>query len=288
MDQTRKEVFLTAIPFSGSELINIAIGIERRGTVFYDIMTRSTKNAVARDVFQYLADMEREHVHIFQSMLTEADKYQVPVFILTDNYLVNLYYNLPQFDLTNLVIENHVVKTEKDYKRYKLTESGISPRGIPGYGDGLVGVDSHEHDEEAHISEDLHYMRIKMVEKRLKKLNLLEKDVIRPELIGNENYKTLLIGWGSTFYLIKEAMELLKKEDISFLHFKQVFPLHPKTSDYLSQADKTVLIENNTTGQFGKLIKLYTGIDVDAKILKSNGLPFSVEELIENLENVVK
>jgi len=66
------------ISFSGSELINIAIGIERRGTAFYDIMTRSTRNAVARDVFEYLADMERQHVQTFQGMLGEADKYQSP------------------------------------------------------------------------------------------------------------------------------------------------------------------------------------------------------------------
>ncbi|MBA7505298.1 hypothetical protein ES706_03964 [subsurface metagenome] len=67
-----------SISFSGSELINIAIGIEGRGIAFYDIMTRSTQNAVARDVFQYLADMEREHIRTFQSMLAEADKYQFP------------------------------------------------------------------------------------------------------------------------------------------------------------------------------------------------------------------
>ena len=65
-----------SISFSGSELINIAIGIERRGIAFYDVMTRSTKNAEARDVFQYLADMERDHMQIFQGMLSEADKYQ--------------------------------------------------------------------------------------------------------------------------------------------------------------------------------------------------------------------
>lgn len=225
--------------------------------------------------------------YLSQNAFNLADKYQVPVFVLTDNYLVNLYYNLPPLDLSGVKIENYVIETDKDYKRYKLTESGISPRGIPGYGEGLVGVDSHEHDEEAHISEDLHYMRIKMVEKRLKKLKRLENDVVSPELIGNGNYKTLLVGWGSTFYSIKEAMELLEKEEISFLHFKQVYPLHPDTSDYLRKAEKTVLIENNATGQFGKLIKLYTGIEVDAKILKFNGLPFSVEELTEKLENIV-
>ena len=67
-----------SISFSGSELVNIAIGIERRGIAFYDIMTKSTKNAATRDVFQYLADVEREHAQIFQNMLAEADKYQIP------------------------------------------------------------------------------------------------------------------------------------------------------------------------------------------------------------------
>ena len=67
-----------AITFSGSELINIAIGIERRGIVFYDTMAKSTENATTRDVFKYLADMERMHIHIFQGMLSEADKYQIP------------------------------------------------------------------------------------------------------------------------------------------------------------------------------------------------------------------
>ena len=67
-----------SISFSGSELVNIAIGIERTGIAFYDIMTRSTENAMAREAFQYLADMERQHIQIFQDMLAEAAKYQTP------------------------------------------------------------------------------------------------------------------------------------------------------------------------------------------------------------------
>ncbi|MBA7698443.1 hypothetical protein ES703_107120 [subsurface metagenome] len=66
------------IAFSASELINIAVGIERRGIAFYDTMVKSTENAEARDIFRYLADMERMHIHIFQSMLGEADEYQIP------------------------------------------------------------------------------------------------------------------------------------------------------------------------------------------------------------------
>ena len=68
-----------SISFSGSELINIAIGIERSGIAFYDSMARSTKNDVAREVFQYLSDMERGHIEVFQDMLSEADNYQPTV-----------------------------------------------------------------------------------------------------------------------------------------------------------------------------------------------------------------
>jgi len=71
-----------------------------------------------------------------------ADKYQVPVFILTDQYFLDSYYNLPSLNLSDIRNQSHVVKTNKEYKRYQLTENGISPRGIPGYGEGLVSVDS--------------------------------------------------------------------------------------------------------------------------------------------------
>ena len=66
-----------SISLSGSELIDIAVGIERRGIIFYDVMIRTTEDTAARDVFQHLADMEHEHIRIFQSMLSEADKYQL-------------------------------------------------------------------------------------------------------------------------------------------------------------------------------------------------------------------
>jgi len=67
-----------SISFSGSELINIAIGVEKRGIAFYDTMVKSTRNTEARKVFQSLTDMERQHIQIFQNMLAEADKYQMP------------------------------------------------------------------------------------------------------------------------------------------------------------------------------------------------------------------
>jgi 2-oxoglutarate ferredoxin oxidoreductase subunit alpha len=216
-----------------------------------------------------------------------ADKYQIPVIILTDQYFLDSYYNIPSLDLPPGKTERHILKTGKAYKRYELTESGLSPRGIPGFGVGLVSADSDEHDEEGHITEDLD-LRTKMVNKRLRKLDLIKQEAILPVLIGNDNYKTLVVGWGSTYHPIKEALDSLKREDISFLHFKQVYPLHPSTSSYLAKAQKIVIVENNATSQFGKIIQHETGIEIKKKILKYNGIPFSVEEILKELRSLIR
>jgi len=224
--------------------------------------------------------------YLTQKSFNLADKYQIPVFILTDQYLLDSYYNIPSLDISGMKIEEYVVKTNRDYKRYRLTEDGISPRGIPGFGQGLVVVDSDEHDDQGHITEDFE-ARTKMVDKRLKKLDSLRKEVIPPELVGSKDYKTLVIGWGSTYNVIKEAISYLRRDDISFLHFKQVYPLHPDTPGYIKKSEQCVIVENNATSQFGNLIKLFTGMDIGKKILKYNGLPFSLEEVADNLEKIV-
>lgn len=220
--------------------------------------------------------------YLSQQAFNLADKFQVPVFILTDQYLVDSYQNLPLFDLVSIKNEQYIVETDSGYKRYKITDNGISPRGIPGFGEGLVLSDSDEHDENGNITEDLD-LRTRMVDKRLKKLDLIKREIIPPQLFGPENYKTLVVGWGSTCGVIKEALLKLGRKDIAFLYFKQVYPLFPMIGEYLKEAPKTVIVENNATSQFGQLIKIHTGRDFDQKILKYNGLPFSVEEITEAL-----
>jgi len=216
--------------------------------------------------------------YLTQRAFNLADKYQIPVFVLTDQYMLESHYNVPSLDPHRIKPERYVVETDSDYKRYKLTEKGISPRGVPGYGKGLVVVDSDEHDEEGHITEDMD-VRTSMVNKRLKKLELVSQEAIPPELIGNPDYKILVIAWGSNYNVVKEAMEKLRRDDLAFLHFKQVYPLHSSTADHLKKAEKTIIIENNATAQFANLIKLHTGISIGRKILKYNGLPFFVEEV---------
>ena len=224
--------------------------------------------------------------YLTQKAFNLADRYQIPVFILTDQYFVDSYYNTACLDLSETNIEKHIIKTDVDYKRYKLTANGISPRGIPGFGEGLVVVDSDEHDEAGHITEDLD-LRTEMVDKRLKKFELLKDETIPPELAGPEDYKNLIVCWGSTYNIVREAVKNLGRDDAAFLHFKQVYPLPNETSNYLQKAQRIIIVENNATSQFAKLIKLHTGIDIKDKILKYNGLSFYVEELTERLNDLL-
>lgn len=213
-----------------------------------------------------------------------ADKYQIPVFILSDQYFAECYYNLPSLDLDGVKNEDYIIKTSKDYKRYQFTEGGVSPRGIPGFGEGLVVVDADEHDEEGHITENLQ-IRAKMVDKRFRrKMETIRRDAISPELIGSDDYEVLVIGWGSTYGTLKEALNNLDDNRISFLHFKQLYPLDPDTWSILKKAFKTIIFENNATAQFANLIKLETGFEIDKKVLKYDGMPFSVEEVTKTLE----
>ncbi len=220
--------------------------------------------------------------YLTQKAFYFADKFQVPVIILSDQYLVDSYYNISNLEIPKAQPQKFIVETSKDYKRYQLVESGISPRGIPG-GAGLVDVDSDEHDESGHITEDLD-IRVKMVEKRLKKFDAIRAEVIPPELIGPKNYETLVVGWGSTYPMIREAIENIGDKKMAFLHFKQVYPVHPDAKKYLQSAKKKIIVENNATSQFGQILKLETGMNFDVKILKYNGMPFSVEELVLRLK----
>lgn len=223
--------------------------------------------------------------HLTRHAFNLAAHYQVPVFVLTDQYLIDSLANIPPFDVSDLRAERHIVETSTGYRRFALTETGISPRGIPGFGSGLVVVDSDEHDEEGHITEDLE-IRTRMVEKRLRKMESLQQETIPPELIGGEDYTTLVICWGTTLHAVKEAVEQLGDRRVAILHFRQVYPIHPAASDYCARASRRVIVENNATAQFGRLLALHTGVEMDHAILKYNGLPFSVEEVVERLKSL--
>lgn len=225
--------------------------------------------------------------YLAQKAFDLADKFQVPVFILSDQYLADSCYNTKPFDVENTAVTEHIEKTSANYKRYALTQNGLSPRGMPNYGDGFVVVDSDEHDEDGHITENLD-LRIQMVEKRMAKLKSIRRESILPDYFGKPDVKILVLGWGSTCNIIKESLNKISNPDIGFLYFKQVYPLNKTVLQYFKNAKKVICVENNFTGQFSNLLKLELNISVDEKILKYNGLPFSVEELTSKINEGLK
>jgi len=215
-----------------------------------------------------------------------SDKYQVPVFILTDQFFTDSSYNTPAFNTADFKTEKYIVESGKDYKRFFLTENGISPRGIPGYGSGNVCVDSDEHDEGGYITEDPG-LRVRMVDKRMKKSESIKAEIIPPKLSGDKNYETLVVCWGSTFNIVAEAVEASGINKIAVLHFSWLFPFPENVLDYLQKASNVIIVENNSSAQLAQLIKFSTGYDIKNKILKYNGFPFSVEEVNRKIQEFI-
>jgi 2-oxoglutarate ferredoxin oxidoreductase subunit alpha len=211
---------------------------------------------------------------------TMADASQSPVIILTDQYLLDSLCDLAPLPLPDAPPVAHIVATPASYQRFAPGPDGISPRGIPGFGKGLVCVDSDEHDVEGRITEDFG-VRTTMVDKRLAKLRPLRDELsLPPRLHGPDDYQRLIVGWGSTAPAILEAMALFPMERTAFLHCVQVYPLPLVAEDYLRQAERIIVVENNATGQFARLLRAEAGCAIAAQWLKYNGLAFSVEEIV--------
>ncbi len=224
-----------------------------------------------------------EAFHLTQKAFNLADKYQVPVFILTDQFFVDSYTCLPRLSADGSENIYHVVETESDYRRYELTAGGVSPRGIPGHGDGVVIANGNEHDEYGDTIED-EQLSQRMPEKRMKKLEALAGESLAPGFGGHKKYKTLLICWGSTYSTVREAVDLSSRDDLGLLHFSQLWPLPADLDSYFQKADKIIVIEENVTGQFAVLLQqLFPGNRFES-MLKYNGRHFYVEEIVEKLE----
>lgn len=224
-----------------------------------------------------------------------AEKYQIPVIILSDQFIADSLLTIDNLDVDNIRIERHILsddelKNIKDYKRYQITKSGISPRALPGNPFGLVVADSDEHDEEGHITEDLDYTRPEMVKKRNRKNLGLLKEMSAPLCYGPKDAKNILVGWGSTFGPLKEAVDILNSENgkAGLVHFNEVWPLNKKYFDFFKKAKSVCIVENNFRGQFAHLIAAATGKIIENRINKFNGLPFSAAEIVKEYNKIKK
>lgn len=224
-----------------------------------------------------------------QKALQVADRYQGPVFIMTDQYLADSYRAIVPFALDGITpVQPWAIEGLNftiPYRRFAMTDSGVSPRLLPGLTGHFVVADSDEHTEDGHITEDLG-VRTRMVQKRLKKETGIRREVIPPELQGEGRPDLLLVCWGSSKGAVEEAAEQLRSAGTkaATLHFPQVWPLVPEHfADHLHGAKEVVAVEGNAIGQFARLIRRETGFHIERRVLRYDGLPLTPEFILRAL-----
>jgi 2-oxoglutarate ferredoxin oxidoreductase subunit alpha len=226
-----------------------------------------------------------------------AEEYQLPVIILSDQYLASSYATVKPFDLSQVQIRRGQFLSETEiatlgeyrYRRHEITPSGISPRVSPLQRGALVVTDSDEHDQEGHMIEDAE-TRTAMMLKRLRKVEGLSKEIADPVTYGPSQAEITLIGWGSTHGAIKEAVDMANQDglQVNMVHLNEIWPFPAEAMARALQVTKIrYVVENNATAQLAHLLRAETGYQVTGKILKFDGRPFSPGYIIRKLKEEV-
>jgi 2-oxoglutarate/2-oxoacid ferredoxin oxidoreductase subunit alpha len=216
-----------------------------------------------------------------------ADRYQLPVIILTDQYFgdTNVTHEPEEFP-AEIKIERALATDEAagPYERYALTPDGISPRRRPGFGPVVV-ADSDEHTPDGHLTEDLD-VRIRMHDKRLLKLKGLAAELNGITTAGPADAPLILACWGSSLGPVAEAVARLNagKTPARLVHFSELWPFPVQAvARSLGRPAKLVMVEMNATGQFDRLLRQETGIKADHLVLKYDGTPLTPEYILRAL-----
>ncbi|MCL4436164.1 MAG: 2-oxoacid:acceptor oxidoreductase subunit alpha [Thaumarchaeota archaeon] len=243
-----------------------------------------------------LAPRDAEDVfYLIAKAFNIAERYQIPVIVLTDQFLADSYWTIPPFEFSTIQIDRGALLTEeeatkiKDYARYRFTESGISPRALPGYKDVLVVADSDEHTEQGHITESAE-IRVKMADKRVWKTRGLEKE-FTPLSYGPEEAKTVLLGWGSTYGALREAVDRLnqKSRRVRMVHLNAIWPFPTEAvQEMLKDSEKRIMVEGNAIGQLARVIRTETGVEMTGKILRYDGRPITADYVVRSFGEAVK
>lgn len=220
-----------------------------------------------------------------------AERYRLPVLILSDQYLAESSYSaaLPDFDKA-VVARHRISKTAgaaiKGYKHYDLGGPEIAPFAAPSFVEDVIYADSDEHSQEGHITESA-AVRERMVKRRFHdKMAALRREITSPVFFNTEDADIVLVGCGSVYGAIKEAAQIQGTAKVGFVHLPQIWPFPSEAViPLLKTAKKTLTVENNASAQLARLLFRETGIKVSGSILKFDGRPFDIENVFENLEN---
>ncbi len=216
-----------------------------------------------------------------------ADKYQCPVIILSDKFLAESLTMSPMVDTKNIEIDrgllatDDMLKSEQRFGRYTVTEEGVSPRSLPGQEGGIYLANSDEHDEYGYSREESE-IRNQQNMKRLRKMDEILKEIPVPHIYGPASADVTLLCWGSVKGPVLDAMPLLLQAGVkvNVMHFIYLWPFPSEyVEKFLRSCKRTIMIENNVTAQAAGLVREMTGVAVNHVIGKSDGRPFTPEEV---------
>ncbi|WP_237265216.1 2-oxoacid:acceptor oxidoreductase subunit alpha [Thermoplasma sp. Kam2015] len=230
-----------------------------------------------------------EAFYLTREAMNIAEKYQTPVFIMSDLYLAEHYDTIDSFDL-NFTIDHglRAKDNEQDYKRYLITETGISPRAIPGQPGNMHNEDSDEHNEYGDVVSDAvtnPQDRIRMMQKRMRKMDTYIEEMRPTPTYHIEDAEYVIIQWGSTKGTVEEAVDILRSKGIKIgaIEVKNVFPLNPDIGTLLKNKKKIIAVENNYSGQLSKYISAQFLVKPDL-ITKYDGEAFYPNALADEIE----
>lgn len=237
--------------------------------------------------------------HLMPEAFNYAEEFQTPVIVLTDKQIAEALYTQAPYDQTKAKIRRGKLITDpkalaalaSSDRYYPHAEDGISPRWLPGAKAATFCSQGDEHDAAGAVNEDAKNAQEQM-EKRMKKMDALKKKLPEPELFvvdsgvavlsdGTPSLDTLYVGWGSTKGPMLDAMEDCPRHDAGYLHYTYMWPMKTERFQALAKkAKRIVLVEGNKTGQLGSVITQACGAMWKEKVLKYDGRPFFVDELV--------
>jgi len=235
---------------------------------------------------------------IIPEIFNIADRFQCPGIVLCDLLLSEgrLSVDPKDLDFNPVIDRGELITTATSassthgnggYKRYKITESGTSPRAVPGVPGYTHTAATDEHEEDGVLISDEFTNPTKrraMMEKRMRKVGGIEASVPPPALVGPRDAEVTLIGWGSTKGVIEEACEILTEQGISANHLqiRWLVPLHGEAIlEILKDSRHTFIVENNYSGQFARYLRSETSYVPDGYIRKYDGEPFMPHHIVE-------
>jgi 2-oxoglutarate ferredoxin oxidoreductase subunit alpha len=297
------DLMVEGLGWAGQNEVPVVVTYYQRGGPSTGQPTRGGQSDLLSSVFASHGEYPRivlasgDHEEAFYDAIDAfnyAETYQVPVIHLVDKFLANTIATipLPNLDGIRIVRGKLAPKGLTEYKRFDLS-SVISPRAF--LGDYVMWYSGDEHDEYGHIDEDP-INRIRMFDKRMKKLDMIEREIPeerRYSYFGSERPDIVIVGWGFVKGVALKAIEELSGEGIkaSYYHIRMFIPFPRESITKIAGevgVDKLVAVEHNYQAQASRLVAMNTGITVGKSVVKYTGRPIYVHELVNAIKNIMR